>query len=48
MKNLTKTKEPKILRDIRIANSNNGKTLVTKMLKNKKIYSRKVKDINIV
>ncbi len=48
MKKIDKSKEPKILRDIRISNSNNGKTLVTKKIKNKKIYDRKVKDINII
>jgi hypothetical protein len=38
-----KIKEPKILRTIRIADSNNGRTLMSKIIKDKTIYTRKNK-----
>lgn len=38
-----KVKEPKILRTIRIVDSNNGRTLMSKIIKDKTIYTRKNK-----
>lgn len=40
---MKKLKEPKILRTIRITESNNGHTLMTKVIKDKTKYNRKNK-----